>query len=249
MDDYAPVTHDELIGMSTEKIILHNLRFAYSEAQRAADKYPGLSQDEIIEGMLLGATEAANRWKPDKSKITSYMAQWIRIYIKDMANENRHAITRNTMHIWKTFKINDFVSKFKEENQRDPSIEEIAEATGFSKTTIYNIHNLGIKSVTSLNGSQNESEDGASDLNDIIADQTAKTPLEELCSSDISMIITRLIDGLDPLEKEVINRRWYDKHKYKQIAEDLNIAYPKIKQAEEQGLAKLKRELELIETA
>lgn len=252
MDQYAPLTHDDLVELHAhgkiEKIILHNLRFAYTEAQKCAAKYPGLDADEVIEGMLLGITEAANAWDPSKGAITSYISLKMRPCIKHMANQNKHAISRNTMHIWKTCKINDFVDEFKTKNKREPTIKEIAKGTEFSETTVYNIHNLGIKSVSSLNGSQSESDDGC-DLNDIIPDQDASTPLDELSGKDISMIIERLIDGLEPLEKEVINRRWYERHKYNQIADDLQVAYPKIKQAEVRALAKLKRELELIETA
>jgi RNA polymerase sigma factor (sigma-70 family) len=258
MDQYAPLPHSELVELhkkgEVELIVLHNLRFAYTQAKKAAERYPGLSQEEIIEGMLIGATEAANRWKPEESKITSYMAQWVPLYIKGMSNENKHAVGRNTMYIWKAHKINEFVEKFKEEHKRLPTTEEIAEQCDagngkrFSKTTVYNIYNLGIKSVSSISGSQVDSDEGERDLNDVIADDDAKSPLDMLCESDISMIIERLIDGLDPLEKEVINRRWYERHKYNQIATDLDVAYPKIKQAEERAMAKLKRELELIET-
>jgi len=246
MDKHPPLPHSELKKSPIEKIILHNLRFAYTMAMSCAERYPGLSEDEVIEGMLYAATEAANRWKPDESKITSYMSTWIRAVIKDMSNDNRHAITRNTMHIWKTYKINNFVDEFKEKKKRDPSIDEISEGTGFSETTIYNIKNLGIKSVTSFNMASNGDED-EHNLNEIISDDNAKTPFDELCETDISIIMTRLIDGLDPLEKEVITRRWYDGHRYKQIAEDLDIPYPKVKRVEDKAKDKLKQELTAIE--
>ncbi len=246
MDKYPPLSHEELKTVSTENVVLHNLRFAYTQAKRCAIKYPGLTDDEVIEGMLYGATEAANRWKPDESKITSYMSMWIRAVIKDMSNENKHAITRNTMHIWKTYKINNFIQEFKESEDRDPNINEISEGTGFSKTTVYNIKNLGIKSVTSFNLVSSGDED-EHNLNEIIADDSAKTPFDETSESDISMIMTRLIAGLDPIEQEVINRRWYDGHKYKQISEDLNIPYPRVKKVEDRAKDKLKKELVAIE--
>lgn len=247
MDNYAPLSHEELITQPVEKIILHNLRFAYTKAMEMSHKYPGLSNDEIIEGMLLGATEAANRWDPSKSKITSYMSFWIRAYIKGIANENQHAVGRNTMYIWKAHKIASFVDEFKSINNREPTIDEISAGTEFSKNTVYNIHNLGIKSVSSIDGSQSDDTDGDNNLNDVISDTSSKTPLEEASESDIYSIMERLIDGLDDLEKEVITRRWYNNHKYNQIAADLNVAYPKIKQAETRALDKLKYELNLIE--
>jgi RNA polymerase sigma factor (sigma-70 family) len=246
MDEHPPLPHSELKEAPIEKVILHNLRFAYTQAKKCADRYPGLSEEEVIEGMLYAATEAANRWKPDESKITSYMSTWIRAVIKDMSNDNRHAITRNTMHIWKTYKINNFVDEFKQAENREPTDTEIAEGTNFSKTTIYNVRNLGIKSVTSFNMASSDGEDDHN-LNEIIADETAKSPLDETCDSDISIILTRLIAGLDPIEQEVINRRWYGDHKYKKIAEDLNIPYPKVKRIEDKAKDKLKKELEAIE--
>lgn len=247
MDECPPIPHSELRTSPVEKVILHNLRFAYTQAKKAAEKYPGLSEDEIIEGMLYAATEAANRWKPDESKITSYMSNWIRAVIKDMSNQNRHAIGRNTMHIWKTYKINNFIDEYKTKNKREPTNEEIAEGTGFSITTIYNVKNLGIKSVTSFN----QATDGEDEhnLHEVIHDEAALSPLDELCNEDLSMIIGRLIAGLSDLEREVIERRWYANHKYRQIADDLDLPYPKVKRLETEALAKLKRELTLIETA
>lgn len=248
MDEYPPLSHEELIKSDVEKVILHNLRFAYTLAKRAAEKYPGLSEDEIIEGMLLGATEAANRWDPEKSKITSYMGQWVPLVIKGIANENKHVIGRNTMHIWKSYKIDEFVSEFKLKYDKNPSKEEIAEGTGFSETTVYNIHNLGIKSVISLSGNQDDNKNDC-DLNNVIADHDVKSPFEELSEMDISMIIERLIDGLDLIEKEIVNRRFFCNHKYKEISDDLNLPYPKVKHLEQQALNTIRRELKAIETA
>ena len=249
MDEHPPLSRKELRTATVEEVILHNLRFAYTLAKRAAEKYPGLTEDEIIEAMLMGATEAGNRWDPEKSNITTYLSQWIPLYVKGQSNENKHAIGRNTMYIWKAYKINEFVEQFKRDNDTVPSVEEIAKGTGFSKTTVYNIHNLGIKSVASLSGSQTDSDEGERDLNDVLADNSAQTPLDQLCESDMSIIIERLIDGLDPLEKEVVDRRWLQNHKYKEIVAALDLPYPKVKSLEQTGLAKLKKELEAIETA
>lgn len=249
MDEHPPLTHEELLKCSTEKIILHNLRFAYTLAKKAAEKYPGLSEDEMIEAMLIGATEAANRWDPSKSSITTYMSQWVPLYVKGQSNENKHAVGRNTMYIWKSYKISEFVESFKNEFGSAPTIKEIADGTGFSETTVYNIHNLGIKSVASLSGSQSDSDEGDRDLNDVLANMHAPTPLDDLCESDMSTILERLIDGLDPLEREVVDRRWFQNHKYKEIVDALELPYPKVKSLEQNALSKLKRELELIETA
>lgn len=246
MDEHP---HDAEYEPTVENIILHNLRFAYTQAKRAAERYPGLTEDEIIEAMLIGATEAANRWDPEKSTITTYMSKWIPLYVKGMSNENRHAVGRNTMYIWKAHKIREFVEAYKQEHGCEPSKAQISEGTGFSETTVYNIHNLGIKSVASLSGSQTDSDEGERDLNDVIPDNSAQTPLDMLCESDISTIMERLIDDLTPLEREVINRRWYERHKYNQIVLDLDVPYPKVKQAEARAMAKLKHELQLIETA
>lgn len=251
MDKHAPLTEEQLKTATTEEIVLHNLRFAYTQAQKYASVYPGLTNDEIIEGMFYGATLAANKWDPEKSKITSYIDQWIRTIIKDIANSNKHAIGRNTMHIWKSHVISKYVGEFRDAHDREPTIAEIKagidEQQGkdkFSEKTIYNIYKLGIKSVSSFNIA---STDGEHDLHEVISNPDAPTPYDEANTSDLSFIVTRIIAGLSPLEQEVINRRWYDNHKYKEIAVDLDIPYPKVKKLEEQAMVKLKVELDAIE--
>lgn len=242
MEQHPPLSHEELAVLPTEKVILHNLRFAYQYARQCANKYPGLSEDEIIEGMLYAATEAANRWDPNNSKFTYFMSFWIRNVIKDMSNSVSCAITRNPMYIWKSYKIGEYVSEYRKTHDADPSVEEIADATGFSKTTVYNVNNLGIKSMTSFSYVPQES-DGGNDLNEIVPDHSADTPIESVSKVDLTEIMDRLIDDLNPIEKQVIQMRWYDKIKYREIAERLNVPYSKIKRAEFDAMSKLKKEL------
>lgn len=242
MEQHPPLSHEELAVSPTEKVILHNLRFAYQYAKQCADKYPGLSEDEIIEGMLYAATEAANRWDPNNSKFTYFMSFWIRNVIKDMSNSAGCAITRNPMYIWKSYKISEFVNEYRKTHDCDPSVEVIADATGFSKTTVYNVNNLGIKSMTSFSHVPNES-DGGNDLNEIVPDHSAETPIEVLAKDDLTEMMDRLIDDLNPLEKQVIQMRWYYGIKYREIAERLEVPYSKVKRAEFDAMAKLKKEL------
>lgn len=252
MDTYAPLSEEAIKTATTEEIVLHNLRFAYTQAKQAASKYPGLSDDEVISGMFYAATLAANKWDREQSKITSYMAPWIRAVIKEMANDNKHAIGRNTMHIWKSHVINKYIEDFKRAEGRAPTIKEISagvkETTGhnFSEKTVYNISNLGIKSVSSFNVASSDQESDH-DLNEIISNPDAKTPYDDAETNDLSFIITRLIAGLSDLERNVINLRWYENRKYKDIATDLDIPYPKVKKLEVQAMNKLKIELNAIE--
>ena len=254
MDTYEPLSDEELKTATVEEIVLHNLRFAYTQSKKEGAHYPGLSEDEIIEAMFYATTIAANKWDPEKSKITSYISQYIRVIIKEMANENQHAIQRNTMYIWKSHVINKYVLAFNEEHGRMPTTKEISEGCvteggkKFSEKTVYNIYNLGIKSVSSFNVTTSD-QDSDHDLNEVICDVEAKTPFDLTCSEDLSNIMTRLIAGLNDEEREVISRRWYDNHKYKEIADALDIPYPRVKKIEIDAMAKLKYELNAIEKA
>jgi len=250
MNKYGPLTEKELETASVEKIILHNLRFAYTHAQKMSKKYPGLTNDEIIEAAFLGITLAANRWDPKKSKISSYISQYVRVTLKGMANENTHSIQRNSMYIWKSFVINNFVNEFKNTHNREPTVDEIAEqcvtnsGKRFPKSTIYNVWKLGIKSITSFN--HVNTDDESTNLHDIIADEEQKNPFHQTSSNDLSKIMIRLIADLSDNEREIITRKWYNNHKYNQISKELGI-HLKVKKIEVIALNKIKQELKAIE--
>lgn len=239
MSKYNPLPHEELAKAPLEDVVMHNIRFAYTQAQKFAKRYPGLDDDEIIEAMLLGLTHAANKWDSSKSKFTPYITQWVRLIIKISANENQSNINKNSMYIWKTHKINAFVSKYTEEFKKEPTTQEIMDATGFPETTVYNVFNLGIKSINGLD-TKIEGNDSYN-LHDIIGDKTPD-PLEQLQTADLSYIMNQLISDLPSIEQKIVIARWYNKEKYYDIADKLDISYQQIKKIEKTAMSKIKHE-------
>ena len=245
MDKHPPLSENALKEASVEKRILHNLRFAYTQAKKYALKYPGLDDDEVIEAMFLATTEAVNKWDPEKSKITPYIAQYVRLIIKRMSNESRSTIGRNSMYIWKSYKIHNFVVEFQALHKRKPTIDEIKAETGFPAKTIYNVYNLGIKSITGFD--VKAADDSAYDLHEVIADNSKKDPAKEYQCKDISVILQRLIEDLTDLERDVINGRWYEGMKYNELSVSLDIPYQNVKKIEVAAMAKIRKELDAIE--
>lgn len=245
MDKHPPLTPQELETASHEKRILHNLRFAFTQAKKYAVVYPGLDDDEIIEAMFYATTYAVNRWDPTKSKITPYIAQYVRLIVKEMSNESRSTIGKNSMYIWKSCKISSFVEEFQTKYNRNPTIEEICEETGFPKKTVYNIYNLGIKSITGFD--VKASDDSSYDLHEVITDQAKADPSKEYQSLELNEILGQLIADLSPLEQDVVNGRWFNGLKYTEISIALDIPYQNVKKIETKALAKIKRELNAIE--
>jgi len=256
MTEYGILSEEKLLEAhaagDVETIIFHNLRYAYTAARRESRKYEVLSEDEEIEGMLYALTLAANKWDPSKGKITTYIAQWMKAVIQDMRNSSANQIQKNTMNIWKTSVITKFIKDFEETHDRTPSIDEIADqlrtSSGkkFAKKTIYNQYFLSIKSSNSLNEPSPNNQDGDL-LGETISDPDELTPFEAIAEQDLNTVVKQLVLNLSPVEQEVINRRFYKKDSYKDIAIDLQINYFDAKKIEINALSKIKKELALIE--
>lgn len=87
---YKPVSPEEEVNLSRDKLIEHNLRFAISVAKQYV--YTNIPIEDLIQYANMGLVKAADLWDPTRGfKFISYAVWWIRQTI--MANIKSAVVT------------------------------------------------------------------------------------------------------------------------------------------------------------
>lgn len=108
-----------------EKLTRANLRFVVSVAKQYQNQ--GLSLPDLINEGNLGLIKAARKFDETRGfKFISYAVWWIRQSIMQAIAEQGRSVRLPLNQVGSVNKINKVLSKFEQENERRPSVEEIA---------------------------------------------------------------------------------------------------------------------------
>ena len=109
-----------------ERLTRSNLRFVVSVAKQYQNQ--GLSLADLINEGNLGLIKAAEKFDETRGfKFISYAVWWIRQSILQAIAEQSRIVRLPLNQVGSINKINRMLSKFEQENERRPSIEEISE--------------------------------------------------------------------------------------------------------------------------
>ena len=172
-----------------------NLRLVIAQARRFGNQHTLDLVDLIQEGNL-GLIRAVEKFDWRKGfKFSTYATWWIRQAISRAVAEKSRSV-RVPVHLHeKSAKVHAFVSQLKAELGRDPSITEIAEASGVEPHDVEDV--LAIKDVLSLE--EPIGEDGAA-FGDFVADEDGDDPQQSveqvLVGEDLRRAVGRLPERL-----------------------------------------------------
>ena len=114
-----------------ERLTRANLRFVVSVAKQYQNQ--GLSLPDLINEGNLGLLKAAERFDETRGfKFISYAVWWIRQSILQAISEQSRIVRLPLNQVGSVNKINREISKFEQENERRPSVHEIASAGAIS---------------------------------------------------------------------------------------------------------------------
>ena len=119
-----------------EKLVVSNLRFVVSVAKQY--QHQGLSLVDLIDEGNIGLIRAADKFDETRGfKFISYAVWWIRQSILQAIAEQSRIVRLPLNQVGSLSKINREIAKFEQENQRHPSIEELADVTEIDEEKIY----------------------------------------------------------------------------------------------------------------
>lgn len=224
------------------KIIMHNLRFVVSVSKQYQNV--GLWLGDLINEGNIGLIKAARRFDETKGfKFISYAVWWIRQSIIQALNDKSRKIRLPSNHQSVSTKIQRAKIEFLQYNEREPSIEELAEMTEFTREMVQKSLET-YKRCKSLDA--HVDHEGDTSLIQLMENTTVKSPdYETVENESLKKEINDLLGKLSPRESMVISMYYGLKSKYPMslgaIGEHIGITRERTRQIKDRGLRKLRR--------
>lgn len=118
-----------------EKLVKANLRFVVSVAKQY--QHQGLGLTDLIDEGNIGLVKAAEKFDETRGfKFISYAVWWIRQSILQAIAEQSRIVRLPLNQVGALSKINSEISKFEQQNQRRPSVQELSMLTNIDETKI-----------------------------------------------------------------------------------------------------------------
>ncbi|MBN1913859.1 MAG: sigma-70 family RNA polymerase sigma factor [Candidatus Omnitrophica bacterium] len=225
-----------------KQMIRANLRLVINIAKRYM--HIGIPLMDLIEEGNLGLMKAVDRFKPAKGfRFSTYAAWWI-----------KQSITRSILEQGKIIRIpvymSEMITKWKKTKEhlsqklkRAPTELEIAKKMAISKDKVAQINFWLSATTSSLEAPIGD--EGESQLLDMVEDETAVAPDEEIGNFMKKERIEGLLDSMPERERKVLCMRFgLFKEKVStlaQVAKKLGVSRERVRQIEEEALKKLRK--------
>ena len=168
--------------------------------------YIGMPLEDLVAEGNTGLMKAAERFDPDLGKFSTYAAFWIKQSIRRaLANQSR--TVRLPVHAGeKVALIRKASSRLEEEFGREPTLDEIAEATDLPREKISQLVEAAARPI-SLDATIGDDPDGAC-YSDLVAGHIGRISDESLSFNEMINRLGELLDVLDGREKRIISSRF-----------------------------------------
>ena len=183
-----------------ERLTKANLRFVVSVAKQYQNQGLGLA-DLINEGNM-GLIKAAERFDETRGfKFISYAVWWIRQSILQAIAEQSRIVRLPLNQVGSVAKVNRVLSKFEQENERRPSVDEISERIDLPEDKIDDALRAQNKHI-SMDAPIYEGEDG--NMLDTMVNDDSPMADYQLLKESLKEEVHSALNGLNDREKSVI---------------------------------------------
>ena len=227
--------------VALEKLTKANLRFVVSVAKQYQNK--GLALSDLINGGNLGLIKAAQRFDETRGfKFISYAVWWIRQSILQALAEQVRIVRLPLNRVSAFQRISKTFSDLEQAYQREPSVEEVAVATGSTADAIGSIL-INTGRGISIDSPMYSGEE--STMLDVLFDAENEMPDHSLMRDSLHSEISRILDTLNVREARVINLCFglmgTKPMNLEQIGEMLGITRERVRQIKETGIRNLRK--------
>lgn len=227
--------HDAL-----ERLVKANLRFVVSVAKQYQGQ--GLGLIDLINEGNVGLITAAQRFDETRGfKFISYAVWWIRQSILQALAENSRIVRLPSNQVGYVSKVNRFYNHFVQDNERAPSIEEIAEALNLEPEKV-NSALISAGKHISMDAPLVEDEDSC--LLDLLTNNDSTEDTDSgLVSESLKEEVARALSSLPQREAEIL-RMFFGIDtpalSLDEIGTKLNLSRERVRQIKEKGLSVLR---------
>ncbi|HCN53772.1 MAG: RNA polymerase sigma factor RpoD/SigA [Prevotella sp.] len=183
-----------------EKLTKANLRFVVSVAKQYQNQ--GLSLPDLINEGNLGLIKAAEKFDETRGfKFISYAVWWIRQSILQAIAEQSRIVRLPLNQVGSVNKINRVLNKFEQENERRPSVDEIADKVDLPEDKVVDALKVNGHHV-SVDAPFVDGEDNS--LLDVMANTDSPMADKELVMESLRDEISRALSTLNERERNII---------------------------------------------
>ena len=222
-----------------EKLTRANLRFVVSVAKQYQNQ--GLSLPDLINEGNLGLIKAAEKFDETRGfKFISYAVWWIRQSILQALAEQSRIVRLPLNQVGSLNKINKALTRFEQENERQPTNEELSEMIDVPKDKISDTLRVGSRHV-SVDAPFVEGEDNS--LLDVLPNDDSPSADRGLVNESLNTEIERAQSPLTDREREIVKSFFgigCQEMTLEEIGERFGLTRERVRQIKEKAIRRLK---------
>ena len=222
-----------------ERLTKANLRFVVSVAKQYQNK--GLSLPDLINEGNLGLIKAAERYDETRGfKFISYAVWWIRQSILQAIAEQSRIVRLPLNQVGSVKRIARELNKFEQENERKPSVEEMADRIDLPEEKIAEAMKINTHHV-SMDAPFADGEDNS--LLDFLPNTDSPSTDNVLDQESLRTEIGRVLDVLNDREQKVIKAFFgigMQEMTLEEIGDKYNLTRERVRQIKEKAIRRLR---------
>ncbi len=225
-----------------ERMTKANLRFVVSVSKQYQNQ--GLSLSDLINEGNVGLMKAAKRFDETKGfKFISYAVWWIRQSILQAIVEHARIVRLPLNKVGSYNKVNEAVVNFVQQNEREPSDEELGEILELSPQVVTKLKQNGSRHISfdaPIGG-----EDGDATILDLMNFEVMESPDLHLMEASLKDEVKYGLSMLSPREVDVIcayyGLRGMNSMTLEEIGELYGLTRERVRQIKERAIRRLRK--------
>lgn len=224
-----------------DQMIRANLRLVISEAKKFLHR--GLSFMDLIAEGNIGLMRAVEKFDPGReNKFSTYAVHWIKQSMRRALLNSAQTVRVPSYMVEWISRVKHKLAEITRKGEQPPDVALIAAELGFNREQVEMIRRA-------MNAGNQPTElstpDGDNSFNDIIADERASDPGDEVVLHAELQKLVHLLNAVDVRESEILRMRYGigtgKPMTLSEIGEKINLTRERVRQIENEALRKLQQ--------